>query len=203
MTQEEKTNRTRERILTAALEEFGTKGYSGATMGEICSKHHIAKGLLYHNFASKEALYLSCVSRCFEEVMAYLQQHTRGVELKSYMENRYRFFSTHPRYARIFFEAVLQPPETLKEEIRACKASFDAYNRAVYREALAHLTLRKGVTEEDALEYYELMQEMFNGYFSSSAYAGKNVEWLGAEHENRLIKVLDLMLYGIAEQEMK
>lgn len=203
MTQEEKTSRTRERILKAAMEEFGTKGYAGATMGEICGKHHIAKGLLYHNFPGKEALYLACVSRCFEEVMAYLQQHTKGVELKSYMESRYRFFSSHPIHARIFFEAVLQPPQGLEEPIKACKQPFDAYNRAVYREALAHLTLRKGVTEQDALEYYELMQEMFNGYFSSSAYAGKDVEWLGSEHENRLFKVLNLMLYGIAEQEME
>lgn len=203
MTQEEKTNRTRERILTAALEEFGTKGYSEATMGEICSKHHIAKGLLYHNFASKEALYLACVSRCFDAVMEYLQQHSQGVELGGYMESRFRFFSTHPRYARIFFEAVLQPPETLKEEIKVCKAPFDAYNRAVYRKALAHMTLRQGVTEQDALEYYEIMQEMFNGYFSSSAYAGKDLGFLGSQHENQLAKILDLMLYGIVEQEMK
>ena len=79
MTQEEKTSRTRERILTAAIEEFGTKGYTGATVGEICGEHNITKGLLYHNFASKEELYLACVSRCFDQVTNYLQgQESNG-----------------------------------------------------------------------------------------------------------------------------
>ncbi len=200
MTQEEKTYRTQERILKAAIEEFGTKGYTAATISDICSKHNIAKGLLYHNFASKEELYLACVSHCFDEVMAYLQEHNREFELQCYMENRFRFFSTFPLYARIFFEAVLQPPENLKSEIEERKKKFDEYNRSVYRHALANLTLRKGVTEKDALEYYEIMQEMFNGYFSSSAYAGKDLQFLSCEHENRLAKILDLMLYGIAEK---
>lgn len=203
MTQEEKTYRTKERILKAAIEEFGTKGYTAATISDICAKHHIAKGLLYHNFASKEELYLTCVARCFDEVMAYLQQHNIELELQCYMENRFRFFSEFPFYSRIFFEAVLQPPEKLKSEIKECKKKFDEYNRNVYRNALANLTLRKGVTENDALEYYEIMQEMFNGYFSSSAYAGKDLHLLGSEHENRLAKMLDLMLYGIAEKEVK
>ena len=203
MTQEEKTSRTRERILNAAIQEFETKGYTAATIGDICSKHHIEKGLLYHNFASKEELYLACVSHCFDEVMAYLQKHNIKFELQCYMENRFQFFSSFPLLARIFFEAVLQPPEKLKAEIKECKKKFDEYNRNVYRSALANLTLREGVTQQDALEYYEIMQEIFNGYFSSSAYAGKDLKFLGCEHENRLAKILDLMLYGIAEKEVK
>ncbi len=200
MTQEEKTSRTRERILTAAIEEFGTKGYTAATVGEICGEHNITKGLLYHNFASKEELYLACVSRCFEQVTNYLQGQESGAELQRYMERRFQFFSAYPLYARIFFEAVLQPPEKLKTAIQERKKEFDAFNRTVYRNALENLTLREGVTEQDALDYYEIMQEMFNGYFSSSAYAGKDLQFLGSEHESRLAKILDLMLYGIVER---
>lgn len=200
MTQEEKTSRTRERILTAAIEEFGTKGYTAATVGEICGEHNITKGLLYHNFASKEELYLACVSRCFEQVTNYLQGQESGAELQRYMERRFQFFSAYPLYARIFFEAVLQPPEKLKAAIQERKKEFDAFNRTVYRNALENLTLREGVTEQDALDYYEIMQEMFNGYFSSSAYAGKDLQFLGSEHESRLAKILDLMLYGIVER---
>ena len=62
------------------------------------------------------------------------------------------------------------------------------------------MTLRKGVTEKDALEYYEIMQEMFNGYFSSPAYASKEFHFLMADHEERLSKTLDFMLYGIVER---
>ena len=50
------------------------------------------------------------------------------------------------------------------------------------------------------MEYYEIMQEMFNGYFSSPAYASKEFHFLMADHEERLSKTLDFMLYGIVER---
>ena len=52
MKQEEKTKRIRERILEAALTEFGTKRYEVASISSICSENHLSKGLLYHNFGS-------------------------------------------------------------------------------------------------------------------------------------------------------
>ena len=62
------------------------------------------------------------------------------------------------------------------------------------------MKLRRGVTEEDAMEYYGIMQEMFNGYFSSPAYTGKDFETIITDHEERLVKMLDFMLYGIVER---
>ena len=65
------------------------------------------------------------------------------------------------------------------------------------------MTLRPGVTQDDAIAYYEVMQEMFNGYFSSPAYVGKDLQVLVADHESRLAKMLDFMLYGIAERRIQ
>lgn len=201
MTQEEKTERTKERIFEAAMEEFGKNGYTSATIGTICSKYGIAKGLLYHNFASKEALYLACVSRCFDKVTTYLEAQEIGTDLHRYMERRIHYFSRHPLYARIFFEAVLQPPTGLEAEIKKRRKNFDRLNQHIYRQALSALQLRDGITEATALEYYTIMQEMFNGYFSSPAYAGKDFMIKIADHEEKLAQMLDILLYGLAEKE--
>lgn len=203
MTQEEKTSRTKERILKAALKEFGEKGYTAATISAICRDNNIAKGLLYHNFTSKQELYLACVSRCFEEVTTYLKAQQIGTDLQRYMRLRMHYFSEHPLYSRIFFEAVLQPSPELESEIRARRQEFDALNREIYRSCLSALTLRKGITESIALEYYAIMQEMFNGYFSSPAYVGKDLGEKIIEHEEKLAQALDIMLYGLAEKEHK
>lgn len=200
MKQSERTEQTKEKIMSAAVEEFGTHGYGVSSLNNICGKHDIAKGLIYHNFKDKDALYLACVSRCFSEVVAYLSDQMEMIDLETYMGRRYRFFSEHPLYARIFFEAVLQPPASLKEKIRECRLEFDALNREIYRKALQKLTLRSGVSELQALTYFELMQEMFNGYFSSSAYSGSDFSVVVARHEERLNEMLDLMLYGIAKE---
>lgn len=200
MKKEEKTERTRERILAAAIEEFGKKGYAAATMGAICDEYAIAKGLLYHNFKGKDELYLACVSRCFASLTDYLREQAIGADLHRYMEQRLRYFAQHPLYAALFFEAVLQPPAALAAEIREKKKALDQFNRGVYQAALSRVVLREGVTETEAMEFYEMIQEMFNGYFSSPAYAGGDVKRMAADHEDKLAKLLDLMLYGIAER---
>ena len=201
MTQEEKTERTKERILEAAMHEFGEKGYTAATIGAICGAHGIAKGLLYHNFAGKEELYLTCVSHCFDEVTAYLKAEETGADLQRYMERRIHYFSEHPLHARIFFEEVLQPPAGLEAEIKKRREAFYRFNQQIYREAISALPLRKGITEATAMEYYAIMQEMFNGYFSSPAYAGKDFMVKIADHEEKLAQMLDILLYGLAKKE--
>lgn len=201
MKKQEKTELTRERIIRAAVQEFGTNGYALTTVNAICGNHAIAKGLLYHNFKGKDGLYLACVSLCFDEVIAYLKTRDVRNDLQEYMQARFRYFSEHPLWARIFFEAVLQPPAALSDSIKIIKEEFDEFNRSVYRAALSRLPLREGVTEADAMEYYESMQEMFNGYYNSPAYEGKGLESAMADHECRLAKILDFMLYGIAERK--
>lgn len=203
MKKEEKTELTKERIIQAAIKEFGTNGYDGSALNAICSGNKISKGLLYHNFDGKDDLYLACVSRCFFYVMTYLKAQDIQDDLEKYMKCRLQYFSENPLQARIFFEAVLQPPAALEEQIKERKAEFDLFNRQTYREALSKMVLREGITETDAMEYYEVMQEMFNGYFSSPAYGGKDLKTLVTNHEDRLSKMLNLMLYGIGERSSK
>ena len=52
------------------------------------------------------------------------------------------------------------------------------------------------------MEYYELMMELFNGYFSGMAKAGQDFNKLITEHEKKLAKMLDFMLYGTVERGM-
>ena len=60
MKQEQRAQMTRDRIMKAAMEVFGTRGYDGGTVGEIC-RQGINKGLVYHYYESKDALYLECL----------------------------------------------------------------------------------------------------------------------------------------------
>lgn len=199
MKKQEKTERTKERILNAAMQEFGAKGYVRTIVNAICTSYHIPKGLLYHNFAGKDELYLICVERCFSDLISYLQLHTIA-EIKTYLDLRLQYFARNPLHARLFFEAMLQPPAALEEAIKERRNLFDHFNRQVYHSLLAQMKLREGVTEADAMEYYEMVLEIFNGYFSSAASAGQEWSALIAEHEKKLAKMLDLMLYGTAER---
>lgn len=202
MKKEEKTEHTRERIIRAAIQEFGTRGYAGMTLNALCNTYGISKGLLYHNFDGKDSLYLCCMEKCFQDVTSYLMQKETEIrgDLKRYMALRFQYFAANPLYARIFFEAVLQPPSELRKEIRKMKSGLEQVNCRIYDKAISGIKLREGITKSDAMEYYGLMQEMFNGYFSSPAYAGKELSSVITEHEEKLMKLLDFMIYGIAER---
>lgn len=199
MRKEAKTELTKAKILEAAMNEFGAKGYAASSLNNICNTG-ISKGLLYHNFKSKDDLYLACVSQCFHALSEFLKEKDIGTDLQKYAETRLLFFKEHENEARIFFESVLQPPETLKQDIGRARAEFDDYNQKLYEQILEQIHLRPGVTKEACMHYLKLFQDMFNGYFSSPAVGNLSIAETLAAHEQGLSKIFDFILYGIAEQ---
>ncbi len=170
MKKQEKTQKTKERILAAALEEFGSKSYDAASVNSICEAGQIPKGLIYHNFKGKDELYLLCVKSCYDEMMAALEVHSFEIldakeSLQNFLMVRQRFFQENPNYANIFFNAVLQPPKHLAQELAQLRRGFDEYFSQCYLAVLNCLTLRDGITKELALEYFLAASEMFNSYF--------------------------------------
>jgi TetR/AcrR family transcriptional regulator len=54
---ERNAERSRERLLEAALEEFAAKGYAGARVEAIATRAGLNKQLISHHFGGKEGLY--------------------------------------------------------------------------------------------------------------------------------------------------
>lgn len=200
MKKNEKTQITISKILEAAMAEFGENGYAGGTINGIC-KTGINKGLLYHNFSGKDELYLACLDRSCGELMHYLRQRDGADTPEGYLSARMDFFNEYPKEAHIFFEALLNPPSHLSEKIQKTLAEFNEMTEEIYRRTLNSLVLRDGLSQEDAVSYFHLMQLMLNGYFSSPAFQSTTLEEKAKMHEMLLPRLLDLMLHGIAKGE--
>lgn len=198
-----KTEITKEKILKAATAEFARYGFDGATVNQICQKHGISKGLIYHNFENKEELYLRCVEEAVDEFVAFMSRRKFETDFQLYMKERYDFFNANPNYSRLIFAVVLTDDTGFAERIKKIKSNFDEFNRSVYLAAIKNIRLRKGISEKDALEYYSLLQDMLNGYLSEGKTAEDNFESVFLSHEKSLEKILDFVLYGIADQEEK
>ena len=198
-----KTEITKEKILKAATEEFSLYGFDGATVNQICQKHGISKGLIYHNFENKEELYLRCVEEAVNEFVSYMSRRDFGTDFKLYMKERYAFFEAHPNYSKLIFAVVLTDDTGFAERIKKIKSNFDEFNRNIYLTAIQNIRLRKGISEKDALEYYSLLQDMLNGYLPKGRAEEDHFESVFLSHEKSLEKILDFVLYGIAEQEEK
>lgn len=178
MRQEEKTELTKAKILGAAMEEFGINGYANGSINNICKKG-INKGLIYHNYKDKDELYMICVKKSCERMIDFMDQENAESSMDQYMNARMRFFKENTSEAHIFFEAL---------------------NVRMYEKTISGLTLRENVSKEDALRYFSLFQEMFNVYFCSSAFQTMDFEEKIQIHESTIPRILNFMLYGIAER---
>lgn len=198
MKQEEKTRLTREKIIAAGIKEFGTNGYSGASVNNITGSG-IPKGLLYHNYRSRDELYIECLRVCFREISESLTcGETDGI--KQYFARRMAFLSEKREMGAMVLEALISPPEKHLDEISHIREPYDRMNNEWLMKAIRAGRLRGGIDADSALKYLSVMQDMFNWYCLSPKYREQPLESLMTLHEEKLPEILDHMLYGIIEE---
>ncbi len=197
---EEKTKLTRERIITAAIEEFGTKGYAAASINNVCDKG-IAKGLIYHNFENKDALYLKCLEICFHELTEALRETAEQGDFHVYITARAAFFKQNKNMAGMVVESLVHPPQKHMEVIAVMRKQYDEMNLRIFEKILDSNHLRDGIDSEGATNYFLMLQNMFNWYFTSPSLGGGGVDSVAQAHEDILPKMIDYMFYGILKEE--
>lgn len=198
MKKEEKTAITKKKIIMAALKEFGTNGYTAGSLNNIC-KTGINKGLIYHNFKNKDALYLECVRKSCEHLIDYVTEHNAQESFLTYMNTRMKFFHEYEPEASIFLEARTNPPRPLIPQIEKIYGKFDQLNMEIFEKELSRHQLRESVSKEDALNYFFEIQKIYNLNFVNKQNSRMSSQEQLALHEKNICKIFDLMLYGIAK----
>ena len=66
-------DRTRQRILDAALKEFSAGGFAGARVGGIARRAKVNKRMLYHYFGDKEGLFRAVLRHKISERMTRIE----------------------------------------------------------------------------------------------------------------------------------
>ncbi len=61
--QAERRQATRDAIVAAAERLFGDEGFDGTVIDDIAAEAGVAKGAVYHHFASKEAVFEAALRR--------------------------------------------------------------------------------------------------------------------------------------------
>lgn len=202
MKREEKNQQTRRRIMDSALAEFSGQGYGASSINTICAAQGISKGIVYHYFETKDALFLACVAECFKRLTEYIRtnmikQNDTPFSLEEYFAVRTEFFHSHPVYQRIFCEAVITPPAHLRAEIQTCKQDFDELNIRILERLLAPFTLRPGISRREVIEMFRQFQDFINIRYQTADTNGQEFE----SREETCRKALDILLYGVIEKE--
>ena len=98
--------RTRERILAAAVAEFADKGLGGARVDAIAERARANKRMIYHYFGNKEDLFVAVLEHAYESIRG----HETGLDLQvrapvqgilDLVRFTFRYFQDHPEFIRI------------------------------------------------------------------------------------------------------
>lgn len=76
----ERGRTTRDSLLTVARRLFGEHGYDGASIGAVLEATGVARGALYHHFASKEALFDAVLEREIARISVVVAKAARSAD---------------------------------------------------------------------------------------------------------------------------
>ncbi|MFN2469229.1 MAG: TetR/AcrR family transcriptional regulator [Gaiellaceae bacterium] len=125
----------RRQILAAAVKVFARKGYHTARVGDIAEEAGVAHGLLYHYFASKEAL----LETVFRETWSELLDAVHAVEgsgdppreqLRQVAAILLRSWRRDPDLVRVLVREVARSPQ-LQERVDEVGEAFRAIERII------------------------------------------------------------------------
>ena len=110
---EEIREKSREKILAAALELFANKGYDATSIDSIAKKAGVSKGLIYNYFESKEKILLAIFDDAMkvgDEILARYKGLTDPYEIMRCMtEDTFDFLRKKKQYCQLLTAISLQP----------------------------------------------------------------------------------------------
>jgi TetR/AcrR family transcriptional regulator len=106
----------KERLLTAALELFTTKGYVAASVREIVEVAGVTKPVLYYYFGSKEGIYLELMSSAFTQFEEILddcrdRQGSVAARLLELCDRIFLLFAQQLNVARLMYAIYYGPSQ--------------------------------------------------------------------------------------------
>ena len=96
----------RARIVKAAIDEFASRGFKGASMDAIAARTHTTRALINYYFGSKEKLYIAVLERVYAEI----REAETGLDLdhlgpadalRRIVEFTYNYYLTHEGFVRL------------------------------------------------------------------------------------------------------
>lgn len=196
MIREEKNEFSKQRIIKAAIEEFGNNDYSTASTNSICKNHGISKGLLFYHFKNKDSIFISCIDKCIKDLVEYINKNyimssnNIDINLNSYFIVRYEFFRINPYYSKIFRNATTNAPKHLLDNIEEIKYPLKELNKNILKDMLKNQTLKDGISQDNIIK----LILSFSDYLIINQHEVDN-----ESTDKQVIDFIKMLFYGVID----
>ena len=116
---ERKKLRTRETIVTVALELFAERGYQQTTVAEIADAAEVSKGTVFAYFPSKEDIVFADTAPVCEDLLRRLRDRTSDRSAAEVLRSFMGEHATAPDARRLLRERLIAEDEQLRSHYRA------------------------------------------------------------------------------------
>jgi AcrR family transcriptional regulator len=162
---------TRRAILSAATEEFASRGLGGARVDRIAERAAINKRMLYYYFGKKEALFLAVLEKAYRDIRDAERllelSHADPIEaIRKLVAFTWNYHLEHPEFLRLLNSENLHKAQHLKRsrEIRAIHSPFVAMIDEVLERGRHAGVFRAGV---DTVQLYISIASLSCFYLSN------------------------------------
>jgi AcrR family transcriptional regulator len=117
LTAQQRADQRRQQLLAAGLEVFGTRGWAGTTVLELCHEAKLSQRYFYEQFASREALFLAVMDGIAAEVEGIVRRaattegHSPRERAEAVLRALTAFFTDDPRTVRVALIESFATPE--------------------------------------------------------------------------------------------
>jgi AcrR family transcriptional regulator len=96
----------RARIVQAAMDEFASRGFKGASMDAIAARTHTTRAMINYYFGSKEKLYLAVLEDVYSEIRQAegeldLDHLAPVAAMRRIVEFTFRYYIEHENFVRL------------------------------------------------------------------------------------------------------
>lgn len=199
------------RIIGAAIDEFGKKGYAGASINSLVDQIGIAKGSIYQYFGDKKGLFLFVFTTCTDVVknrLRLLREETAEDDLFSRLEKSLSagitFLQEHPHIYKLYINVLFGSKIPFRDEILGSLREYSyGYLHSLLTAAQEKGELRAGVDINKICFVLDAVMDRFiQTRTISQIDAGLGIYQAGPEELRRWISdIMDIMRIGIGSSE--
>lgn len=205
MNQEERSHRSREVILDAALEFFSRQGYRATSVRDIATAAGVSTGSVYHHFPDKEAIFRTLLDRYWDAIDSPEFPFNRALADGSFPDNLEEIgtasresVARYRRYVALIYVDVIEFEGShirkFYSEMANRFAAFMAHNGRAERAAAR---LRSGISPTSAVM---LASRMFLNYFAVEILFGVP-DHFGKDTTAVVAEICDILRYGMARSD--
>jgi len=205
MNQEERSERSREQILAAALKLFSHRGYGATSVRDVAEEAGLSKGNVYHHFPDKETIFRALLDQYFLAMSDPEHPFIRALANGTFPENleqlgratresveRYR-----PYVALIYVDVVEFDGGHIRKFYEEMSQRFDRFLKANHMDAVLRGKLAPGLSPTSAVM---LATRIFFNYFSIEIIFGVK-DHFGKSTDETIGEISRILRHGMLREK--